>query len=399
MSFDKVEAAIESFGKGEMVIIADGEDQNSQGDLVMAADKVDPEDVNFMAKTARGLICVALEPERISELNLEPMAQENASAEVQNFTESVDAREGVTTGISAYDRAHTISLLANPDTEPSDLMRPGHIFPLQAEKGGVLRRAGRTEAGIDLTRLAEVRPAAVLCEIMDEDGSLARFPHLREFSDKHSLPLISIAQLIRYRKKHEKHVERFTETNLPTEFGDFKMLGYYDSLDDSRHLALLKGSVEGKKDVLVRVQSRCLPGDIFGSLKCDCGQQLKRAMKVIEEEGQGVLLYMRPGEGGLGENREICAYDSNSNPNFSKESSGKSADLRDYGAGAQILSDLGLSSIRLLTNNPRKVVGLKGYGLRISETVPLEVEPNEHNRSYLRRKNQLGHWLSNVGKE
>ena len=400
MTLDKIEKAIEAIKNGEMVVVVDDESRENEGDLVLAAEYVTPEKINFMAKKARGLIVTPMEGKRLDELNLYSMVDNNTEPMGTDFTISVDAKEGTSTGISAYDRAKTISVLIDDETKPHDLARPGHVFPLRAKEGGVLRRAGHTEAGVDLTRLAGLYPAAVLCEIMDEDGTMARLPQLKEFAERHDLVLISIEDLIEYKKRNEKLVERVGEARLPTKYGDFQIVSYRDEISGDEHVALVKGSPEDSEDVLVRVHSECLTGDVFGSLRCDCGQQLHKALRMIEEEEEGVLLYMRQEGRGIGLGNKVCAYklqDQGMDTVEANRHLGFDDDLREYGIGAQILSDLGLSNIRLLTNNPRKVVGLEGYGLHLAETVPIEVEPNEHNRGYLKtKKEKLGHRLNRV---
>ncbi len=400
MTLDKIEEAIEAIRDGEMVVVVDDESRENEGDLIMAAEHATPDKINFMVKKARGLVCVPMEKERLDDLNLYSMVDNNTAPLGTDFTVSVDAKEGVSTGISAYDRAKTISVMIEEDTEPDDLAKPGHIFPLRAEEGGVLRRAGHTEAGVDLARLAGLSPAAVLCEVMDEDGTMARLPELKEFAEEHDLVLVSIEDLIEYRKRNENLVERIGEANLPTEYGEFQIVSYKDEINGDEHVALLKGSPEDSEDVLVRVHSECLTGDVFGSLRCDCGEQLHKALRMIEEEGEGVLLYMRQEGRGIGLGNKVCAYQLQDQGMDTVEANrhlGFEDDLREYGIGAQILSDLGLSDIRLLTNNPRKVVGLEGYGLHLKETVPIEVEPNEHNRSYLKtKKKKMGHKLDRV---
>ncbi len=396
--FDPIEEAIEAIRRGEMVIVVDDEDRENEGDLVMAAEKVTPEAINFMARYGRGLICVPLTEERADELGLRPMVSGTTDdARETNFTVSVDARYGITTGISAHDRALTIQLLANPDTGPRDFVQPGHVFPLRAKPGGVLRRAGHTEAGVDLARLAGLYPAAVICEIMNDDGTMARLPQLQEFAKRHNLKLISIADLIRYRAKREKLVRREAEAELPTEFGHFRIIAYSNDVDGKEHVALVKGEVAGKENVLVRVHSECLTGDTFLSKRCDCGLQLHEALRRIEQEGCGVLLYIRQEGRGIGLLNKIKAYalqDQGLDTVEANRRLGFREDLRDYGIGAQILKDLGLTTIRLLTNNPKKVVGLEGYGLRITQQIPLEVPPNEHNWRYLiTKKEKLGHLL------
>ena len=403
MSLDPIEEAIEAIGRGEIVIVVDDEQRENEGDFIMAAEKAGPEDVNFMAKEGRGLVCLPMESERLAELELDSMVGENTSHHGTQFTVSVDAKDGISTGISAYDRAKTISDMVEESTKPEDLVRPGHVFPLRAEEGGVLHRAGHTEAGVDLARLAGLYPAAVLCEIMDEDGTMARLPTLKKIAEEHDLKLISIEDLIKYRKKNEKLVNRTGSASLPTKFGDFRIHSYVDEINEDEHVALVKGEVEGKEEVLVRVHSECLTGDVFGSRRCDCGDQLHKALRTIDEVGEGVLVYMRQEGRGIGLSNKVCAYDLQDQGMDTVEANeelGFEADLRDYGFGAQILSDLGLSSIRLLTNNPRKVVGLEGYGLHITETVPIETEPNEHNEDYLQTKvEKLGHNISKVDEE
>jgi len=396
MVFDPVEEAIEAIRRGEMVIVVDDEERENEGDLVLAAEKVTPEKINFMAKHARGLICVPLMEERADELGLQPMVGGGKGHEA-NFTVSVDARYGISTGISAYDRALTIQLLADPDAGPRDFIQPGHVFPLRAKPGGVLRRAGHTEASVDLARLAGLYPAAVICEIMNDDGSMARVPELREFAKRHGLKMTSIADLIRYRSQREKLVKREAEAELPTEFGSFHIIAYSNEVDGKEHVALVKGEVAGEEDVLVRVHSECLTGDTFLSKRCDCGPQLHEALRRIDREGRGVLLYIRQEGRGIGLTNKIKAYalqDQGMDTVEANRHLGFPEDLRDYGIGAQILKDLGLSTIRLLTNNPKKVIGLEGYGLRIVEQVPLQVVPNEYNYEYLKvKKEKLGHLI------
>ncbi|HIC95512.1 TPA: bifunctional 3,4-dihydroxy-2-butanone-4-phosphate synthase/GTP cyclohydrolase II [Candidatus Bipolaricaulota bacterium] len=396
MVFDPIEEVIEAIRHGEIVIVVDDEDRENEGDLVMAAEKATPEKINFMAKYGRGLICAPITEERADELGLRLMAGGGGRYET-NFTVSVDARYGITTGTSAYDRALTIQLLADPDTKPQDFVQPGHVFPLRAKPGGVLRRAGHTEASVDLARLAGLYPAGVICEIMNDDGTMARLPELREFAERHGLKMTSIADLIRYRSQREKLVKREAEADLPTEFGLFRILAYSSEIDKKEHVALVKGEVAGKENVLVRVHSECLTGDTFLSKRCDCGPQLHEALKRIAAEGQGVLLYIRQEGRGIGLINKIKAYalqDEGLDTVEANRRLGFREDLRDYGVGAQILKDLGLTTIRLLTNNPKKVVGLEGYGLRIVEQIPLQVEPNEYNYDYLRvKREKLGHTL------
>ncbi|NOX44733.1 MAG: bifunctional 3,4-dihydroxy-2-butanone-4-phosphate synthase/GTP cyclohydrolase II [Caldiserica bacterium] len=400
MSFSTVEEAIEAIRRGRMVVVVDDEDRENEGDLVMAAQFATPEAVNFMLKEARGLICVPMPREWAERLDLPPMVNPPRDRHETAFTVSVDAREGITTGISAHDRARTIRLLADPGARPEDFVRPGHVFPLVAADGGVLRRAGHTEAAVDLCRLAGLRPVGVICEIMRDDGTMARLPDLRAFAEKHGLPLITVADLIAYRKRTEKLVRRVAEANLPTRFGHFRIVTFKDLVTGQEHVALVKGDVAGDEPVLVRVHSECLTGDAFGSLRCDCGDQLHRALEMIEREGRGVLLYMRQEGRGIGLANKVCAYELQDKGLDTVEANralGFPPDLRDYGIGAQILVDLGVRKIRLLTNNPRKVVGLSGYGLEIVEHVPIEVDPNPHNWRYLKaKKEKLGHWLSKV---
>jgi 3,4-dihydroxy 2-butanone 4-phosphate synthase/GTP cyclohydrolase II len=385
-----------------MVIVVDDEDRENEGDLVMAASFTRPEDINFMAKFGRGLICVPMEEERLRQLDLEPMLKDKTRASKEDplataWMVSVDATRGITTGISAHDRARTIEVLINPQANPEDLVRPGHIFPLRARRGGVLVRAGHTEATIDLMKLTDLYPAGVICEIMNDDGTMARMPQLLEFSKLHNLKICSIASLIEYRRRSEKLIERISETILPTEYGDYKLILYRDLIGSQVHVALTMGSWSNEP-VLVRVHSECLTGDVFGSLRCDCGRQLEKAMQIINKEKKGIILYMNQEGRGIGLVDKIRAYslqDKGLDTVEANEALGHKPDLRDYGIGAQILADLGLKHIRLLTNNPRKIVGLEGYGLRIIERVPLETEPNPLNYQYLKtKKNKLGHNLN-----
>jgi 3,4-dihydroxy 2-butanone 4-phosphate synthase/GTP cyclohydrolase II len=396
--FNRIEDAVADIKEGKIVIVVDDEDRENEGDLIMAAEKATPGRVNFLSKHGRGLICVPLTSDRLEELKLEAMVPRNTALHGTRFTVSVDAIEGTTTGISAYDRSVTIRKLIDKDASPSDLGRPGHIFPLQAMDGGVLARAGHTEAAVDLARLAGLHPAGVLCEIMDDDGEMARVPRLMEMAGEFGLKIITVKDLIEYRRGHEKLVERVLETGLPTKWGEFKLYLYKSDIDDHHHLAVVKGEVAGRNDVLVRVHSQCLTGDVFGSARCDCGAQLAHAMEMIEEEGVGVLLYMRQEGRGIGLANKLKAYvlqDKGRDTVEANEELGFKADLRDYGIGAQILRDLGLTTIRIITNNPRKVIGLEGHGLKITDRVPTRVEPGKYNKRYLETKrDKLGHLLS-----
>ncbi|HEX9885706.1 MAG TPA: bifunctional 3,4-dihydroxy-2-butanone-4-phosphate synthase/GTP cyclohydrolase II [Longimicrobiales bacterium] len=399
MPFDRVDDALEDFRQGKIVIVADDEDRENEGDLVCAAEAVTPEIINFMSKFGRGLICCALTPDRASALELPQMADVNTDPQGTAFTVSVDGhrRFGVTTGISAQDRARTIELLVDDATEPRDLRRPGHIFPLRAKLGGVLRRVGQTEAAVDLARLAGFKPAGVICEILRDDGTMARRPELEVFAKEHGLRFITVAQLVAYRLQKERLVKRIAETSIPTPHGEFEVIGYESVVDGREHLALTLGSIAGCADVLVRMHSECLTGDVFGSQRCDCGEQLREAMKRIQDEGLGAIVYLRQEGRGIGLGNKIRAYslqDGGQDTVQANESLGFKPDLRDYGIGAQILLDLGLHSIRLLTNNPRKIVGLDGYDLEITGREPLQVAPGKFNRKYLAtKKTKLGHIL------
>jgi 3,4-dihydroxy 2-butanone 4-phosphate synthase/GTP cyclohydrolase II len=400
--FNTIPEILEDFKKGRMVIVVDDEDRENEGDLVMAASFVKPQDINFMAKFGRGLICVPMEEERLKQLDLEPMLKDKALSSPEDpfktgWMISVDASRGITTGISAYDRSRTIEVLINPQTRPEELVRPGHIFPLRARRGGVLVRAGHTEATIDLMKLAGLYPAGLICEIMNDDGTMSRLPQLIEFSKQYNLKICTIASLIEYRRRSEKLIERITETTLPTEFGKYRLILYQDLTNAKVHIALVMGDLDATA-TLVRVHSECLTGDVFGSLRCDCGRQLNKAMQLIGQEKKGAILYMNQEGRGIGLVDKIKAYslqDKGLDTVEANEALGHRADLRDYGIGAQILADLGLKNIRLLTNNPRKIVGLEGYGLCIVERLPLETEPNPLNYRYLKtKKEKLGHDLT-----
>jgi len=399
--FNSISEILEDLKSGLMVIVVDDEDRENEGDLVMAAASVKPADINFMARFGRGLICVPMEEERLRFLELDPMLKNTLQANHEDpfktaWMISVDAAKGVSTGISAGDRARTIQTLINVQSKPEDLVRPGHIFPLRSRCGGVLVRAGHTEASLDLMRLAGLYPAGVICEIMNDDGNMARLPQLLEFAHKHSLKICTIASLIEYRRKSEKLVEAIVQTKLPTKFGEFKLIVYRDQTNNQTHIALCMGSWL-EESILVRVHSECLTGDVFGSLRCDCGRQLEQAMQIISAEKKGVILYMHQEGRGIGLVEKLRAYnlqDNGMDTVEANEALGHKADLRDYGIGAQILVDLGIKQIRLLTNNPRKIVGLEGYGLKVSQRVPLEIAPNALNYKYLKtKKEKMGHQL------
>ena len=396
--FDSIEDVLADLREGRMVIVTDDESRENEGDLVMAAEKVTPQAVNFMATHARGLICVPITDERADALGLERMARENRETHKTDFTVAVDAAAGVSTGISAADRARTIQVLSDPASKPSDLVQPGHMFPLRAKPGGVLRRAGHTEASVDLARMAGLQPAAVICEIMNADGTMARLPQLATFAKKHKLRICSIEALIAYRRRSERLIVREQVVKMPTDFGEFDLYLYRSLADGAHHLALVKGTISPRKGTLVRVHSECLTGDIFGSMRCDCGNQLHAALEQIESEGNGVLLYMRQHEGrGIGLPAKIHAYKLQEEGLDTVEANiklGFPAELRDYGVGAQILHDIGVRKMRFLTNNPKKVVGLEGYGLKIVEVVPIKSTPNKHNAKYLETKRlKMGHIL------
>ena len=396
MSLNTIGEAIEDIKQGKMIILVDDEDRENEGDLVLAAEKTTPEAINFMARYGRGLICLTLTPERVEELVLQPMSSENTAPFGTAFTVSIDGVQGTTTGISASDRAATILTALNPNTKPNDLARPGHIFPIKAQKGGVLKRAGQTEGSVDLARLSGLYPAGVICEIMNEDGSMARLPELKKFAKANDLKIVTVKDLIEYRLKRESFVREIVSSNLPSDYGDFKVIVYEDDLDHNIHLALVKGDIKGLEKVLVRVHSGCVTGDIFRSKRCDCGEQLNQAMKIIEKEGAGVLLYINHDirDALIGQIRSYKYQDEGNHIDFIE---GHKPVLREYGVGAQILVELGIRHIRLMTNNPKKIVGLEGYGLDVVERIPIETLPHADNIDYLKaKKKKLGHLLQGV---
>ena len=401
MSIKRIEAALEDIRSGKMVILVDDEDRENEGDVCMAAELVTSEDINFMARYARGLICLTLTEDYSDQLGLDPMVTDNTSLYRTAFTVSIDARAGVTTGISASDRAITIKAVLAEDAKPEDLVRPGHIFPLRARDGGVLVRAGQTEGSVDLARLAGLKSAGVICEIMNEDGSMARMPDLEKFAIEFDLKIVSIADIIEYRLRKDRLVRRMVETDIPTKYGgEFKAIAYENDVDIHEHLALVKGEIDPDEPVLVRVHSECLTGDVLGSMRCDCGDQLKGAMKMIEAEGRGIFLYMHQEGRGIGLVNKLKAYnlqDSGLDTVEANEVLGFKADLRDYGIGAQILLDLGVKKMRLITNNPKKIKGVEGYGLEVVDRVPIETMPHNKNVEYLKiKKEKMGHILTNL---
>jgi 3,4-dihydroxy 2-butanone 4-phosphate synthase/GTP cyclohydrolase II len=398
--FASIEEAIEEIRAGRFVVVADDADRENEGDLTIAAQFVTPDAVNFMAMHGRGLICLCLTPERCEELGLRQMTDQNEAQFGTAFTVTIEARDGVSTGISAADRALTIQVAVDPTSSPKDLVQPGHIFPLRARPGGVLKRAGQTEAAVDLARLAGLTPAGVVCEIMKDDGTMARVPDLVEFCERHGLKLVTVADLIEYRRRTEKLVERVVSVRLPTDYGDFQAVAYRETLTGKQHVALVKGDVEGKDDILVRVHSECLTGDVFHSRRCDCGEQLEHALARIEQEGEGVLLYLAQEGRGIGLLNKLRAYELQEQGLDTVEANielGFKADAREYGIGSQILADLGLTTIRVLTNNPKKISGISGFGLDVVSQEPIEIEPNDENRDYLETKREkLGHTLGRL---
>ncbi len=400
MPFNTIEEALTAIKNGEMIILVDDEDRENEGDLMIAAEKVTPKAINFMAKQGRGLICLALTPVRVEKLELPMMVSDNTSNFQTAFTISIDAKCGTTTGISASDRAKTILTAINPNYKKGDLVQPGHIFPLKAREGGVLVRSGQTEGSVDLARLAGLNSSGVICEIMNEDGSMARVSQLKKFAQKHNLKMVSVKSLIEYRMKRESLVTRSAETIIPTDFGEFRTIAFKNILDDHVHIAMYTGEIKREKDILVRVHSQCLTGDVFGSHRCDCGEQLEKSMEIISKEGTGVILYLYQEGRGIGIINKLKAYslqDKGLDTVQANEALGFNPDLREYGIGAQILVNLGLGRIRLLTNNPKKIIGLEGYGLHIVDIVSIEIKPKQHNIKYLRtKKKKLGHLMNNI---
>ncbi|MDZ7699990.1 MAG: bifunctional 3,4-dihydroxy-2-butanone-4-phosphate synthase/GTP cyclohydrolase II [Deltaproteobacteria bacterium] len=397
MPISKIEDVLEDFRQGKMIILVDDEDRENEGDLSIAAEKVTPEAINFMAKYGRGLICLALDPEIVEKLKLSQMVEDNRSSFKTAFTISIEAAKGVTTGISAADRAHTILTAIADDAKPEDLVQPGHVFPLRARRGGVLFRTGQTEGSVDLARLSGLKQAAVICEVMKDDGTMARLPDLEAFAEAHDLKIATVADIISYRMRTESFVHRAAETVLPTPFGEFKAIAFVNDIDDYEHLALIKGEVDPEKEILVRVHSGCLTGDVFGSYRCDCGEQLERAMQMVQDEGMGIILYLQQEGRGIGLANKLKAYalqDQGFDTVEANEELGFPPDLRDYGVGAQILVSLGVRKMKIITNNPKKIIGLDGYGLEVTDRVPIECEPRPENIRYLSTKCQkLGHLL------
>ena len=398
MGISNIKGALEDLRQGKMIILVDDEDRENEGDLTMAAEKVTPEAINFMSKYARGLICLSLHPDMVERLKLPLMVQDNQSRFQTAFTVSIEAKTGVTTGISTADRAHTILTAVADDAKPDDLVQPGHLFPLRSRRGGVLFRTGQTEGSVDLARLAGLKPAGVICEIMNEDGTMARRPDLDQFAKKHGLRIVTVADIIAYRMRNESFVHKEAETVLPTPSGEFKAIAFINELDNSEHLALVKGEIEPNKDILVRVHSECLTGDVFGSYRCDCGDQLQKSLKMIDQEGLGVVVYLRQEGRGIGFANKLKAYalqDKGFDTVEANEELGFKPDLRDYGVGAQILVALGVRRMRIMTNNPKKMVGLEGYGLTVTGRVPIEIPPRPENERYLLTKcEKLGHIMS-----
>jgi len=397
MPVSRIEEVLEDLKQGKMIILVDDESRENEGDLTIAAEMVTPEAVNFMAMHGRGLICLALSPEIVEALKLTPMVYDNKSPFKTAFTVSIEAMCGVTTGISAADRAHTILTAVSTEAKPDDLVQPGHVFPLRARRGGVLFRTGQTEGSVDLARLAGLRPAAVICEIMKDDGTMARMPDLEKIADEYGLKIATVADIIAYRMKNESFVHKVAETVLPTRYGEFKAMAFINDIDAFEHLALVKGTIDSEKEILVRVHSECLTGDVFGSYRCDCGEQLDKAMEIIQQEGLGVLLYLQQEGRGIGLANKLKAYalqDKGFDTVEANEELGFDADLRNYGVGAQILATIGVRKMRLMTNNPKKIVGLEGYGLQVTDRVPIEIEPRPENKRYLTTKCQkLGHLM------